>query len=472
MVPNQAGDWEKEAFPLERERRLRKELLRQNVQRLLSLLALAALALVLMSRGKPVEAAVQDDETAAVNINASFAKETPDFDAVMQAIRNHEYKEADQLLKEASRMNLSEENAQRLERVKLVLKYAEFFYNATMDSLRELSPPAYLCNGEYLLIEFTPSRVLIRNERKTIRFTKENPTSERQNLYDIIYRHKFAGMVGEGNMEPAIGCAVLELLAPDPDRSKALQLFLTVNKKGTEKDRETFKAILTELHLKLKFVLGGEGVHKYPNNAAFLVVDLRHPDFDAILKAIGTQEYEKADQLLEEASRMTLTGYDSLRAKNLKSILEYAKYFREAMANSLAWLGNKVPAELCDGQYGLVEVSDQKVVIRIDGKNIKFTPENPTRQGYNLYDIIYRHQFARLVRDGNMEPALGYAIFELFSPDCDSEKVLELLKTVRENGSERNLETLKTIFSEFTLQLVPEADSAAVEEDAGQNPQG
>ena len=259
--------------------------MQRNIIAVVGLLIVAVLAFMLMNKRKPIEVAVQEDGTVAVNVNNPLApetptpttqpetapaseetpeedtsasepesaadvanQETPDFDAILSAIRKQEYKEADQMLSKASKMNLSEENSERVGRLQLVLKYAELFYNEMMESLTALKGkvPAELCDGEYGLVEASDKRIIIRIEGKNVKFTKENPTSHGHNLYDIIYRHQFAKQVEDGKVVPALSYSVFEFLSPDCDRDKAVGLLDTVKEKGSENDRKEADAILAE----------------------------------------------------------------------------------------------------------------------------------------------------------------------------------------------------------------------------------
>ncbi|MBQ2820232.1 MAG: hypothetical protein IJF17_01455 [Thermoguttaceae bacterium] len=173
------------------------------------------------------------------------------------------------------------------------------------------------------------------------------------------------------------------------------------------------------------------------------------PDFATIFSHLQNYAFEDAKKLIAGGMKMTLQDEDSQRLERLKVITKNMEEFHTAVANQL----NKYvpPMELCGGQYGLVESGKGKAVIRINGKNVKFSMDAPQNRGHDLYDIIYRHQFAEAFEVGNMLPALQYAAFLLVSPTGDREKAEKLLSRILEKGSDDDRETANQIMREFGI---------------------
>lgn len=444
--------------------------MQRNIIAVVGLLIVAVLALMLYNKRKPIEVAVQEDGSVSVNVNnpldpqpeaptptvktpapeaapsepqketAEAAQESPDFYSIVEAIRNQEYKEADQLLAQASKMNLSQDDSQRVERLKLVLQFASQFYNEMMDCLKKLEGkvPAELCNGEYGLVEANEKRIVIRIEGKNIRFTKDNPTRQGYNLYDIIYRHQFASQVEEGNVDPALSYAVFEFLSPDCDRDKAMKLIDTVNEKGNEKSRKEAEMILAEFTKPL--VPEADNPEENVQDVAQLEEEKEAPakteestqtedenaqtaeksskkkknkvakDDDSESKAkeaedaekkaqeeaqakerhenewkqltnslrqeLGWQRMAKARQTMSDVEKIAQSDEEKTEAKRLRLITDYMDLFVKGVGRQMGTYTPGTTLKINGKDMGVVESAPNKLIIRDEGQNYSYSPEN------------------------------------------------------------------------------------------------
>ncbi|MDO4630328.1 MAG: hypothetical protein Q4C70_14210, partial [Planctomycetia bacterium] len=209
--------------------------------------------------------------------------------------------------------------------------------------------------------------------------------------------------------------------------------------------------------------------------------DYQVPNFDAVRQSLTELNFIHARNQLLDIEKMSLSPKNKERLGRLQKVVQYSSDFHTQMNDMVLKL--TPPVELCDGEYGLVEVKEiededyvdgaeikvkkTRVVIRINGKNVRFMMSSPKKQGNNLYDILYRHRFAAMTEAGNMNPALGYAVLELITADGDDETALKLLNTVSQKGTDEQKVTVRQIYDEFNINgLGAMTDIAAAEEQA------
>ena len=108
------------------------------------------------------------------------------------------------------------------------------------------------------------------------------------------------------------------------------------------------------------------------------------------------------------------------------------------------------PKELCDGECILVE-NGEDPVIRIAGENIRFSLQQPKQKGHDLFELLFRHRYAKVLEKGKMVSALEYAAFLLAVPDGDRAKAAELLKQIQEKGDDAEREHAAILKQEFGI---------------------
>lgn len=110
------------------------------------------------------------------------------------------------------------------------------------------------------------------------------------------------------------------------------------------------------------------------------------------------------------------------------------------------------PQELCKGEYSLVESNlPKKVVIRAEGKSLRFSLADPVSHGQDLFEIMYRHRKMKAGGSGNMQPDIGYAAYILFTEFADQAPAIKLLNEVQANGSPRDRETVQALKAVFKI---------------------
>ena len=190
---------------------------------------------------QPMAAASPEEVPAA---SADF--QVPDFDGMMNYLHEFKFSEANQLLAVARGMHLAPANEARLKRMELVVTKSQDFFKNVSKVLQSMTPPQELCEGECSLVEANEKRTIIRINGKNIEFTMAKPKSHGHDLFDIIYRHRFASAIESGNMLPAMEYATFQFVAPDGNREKAQKLFNQIVEKGNDTDRENVHLILEE----------------------------------------------------------------------------------------------------------------------------------------------------------------------------------------------------------------------------------
>ncbi len=119
------------------------------------------------------------------------------------------------------------------------------FYDTVTDKLTKMSDVAQLCNGEYSVVENKyPNKFIIRAAGQSLRFSKEDPISHGQDIFEIMYRHLKMTAV-PGNMQYDLGYAAYILFTESADQAPAIKLLNEVQANGSPDDRNVVQALKT-----------------------------------------------------------------------------------------------------------------------------------------------------------------------------------------------------------------------------------
>ncbi|MDO4627936.1 MAG: hypothetical protein Q4C70_02000, partial [Planctomycetia bacterium] len=199
--------------------------------------------------------------------------------------------------------------------------------------------------------------------------------------------------------------------------------------------------------------LGTENGNSVQNQAVNQAEPTQTPDFASIRLNLEQMKLREAQALVDSAREMNMTPEDKAHLQRLSDAVTLVTEFVEGVKRDLERY--EPPMELCQGEFGLVESSPERVVIRIGGQNVHFSMKDPIKGGNNLYEIMYRHHALKAIPVGNLKPTLEYSAFLLVSPYGDRQatrqKVVELLKLVEEKGSPANREMAQGLKAEFQL---------------------
>lgn len=171
----------------------------------------------------------------------------PDFAKILQHLKKSAFAEAEAELNRGFGMNTSPEDSLRLQRLENVHKFAKFFFEDIEKALERYQPPTEFCDGKYVLVETGKRSAVLHIGGKNVRFTMAEPNSGGQNLFAILYEHRYGDALSKGNTVPAIGYASFLLLSFPNEKAKAVQLLNQAKTAGAEKNRKIAEDILLEL---------------------------------------------------------------------------------------------------------------------------------------------------------------------------------------------------------------------------------
>jgi len=174
----------------------------------------------------------------------------------------------------------------------------------------------------------------------------------------------------------------------------------------------------------------------------------KSPDFAAILAHLKKWDFQTAGNQVKQWKAVSLSDADQKRLVRVSLAVQYAGNYYRGVQSALKRYSP--PKELCDGECILVE-NGEKPVIRIAGENLRFSFQQPNQKGHDLFDILFRHRYAKVLEKGKMAPALEYAAFLLTAPSGDRARAAELLKQVQEKGDETEREHAAFLKLEFGI---------------------
>lgn len=174
----------------------------------------------------------------------------------------------------------------------------------------------------------------------------------------------------------------------------------------------------------------------------------KSPDFALVLAHLKKLDFQTAGNLIDQWKAQPLSDADQKRAVRLGLAVQYAGNYYRGVQKALQRYSP--PKELCGGECILVE-NGENPVIRIAGENLRFSLQKPKQKGHDLFELLFRHRYAKVLEKGKMAPALEYAAFLLTAPEGDRTKAAELLKQIQEKGDDAEREHAAFLKLEFGI---------------------